>query len=203
MAQENQTQTQREKQKGKAPQKDMVDAWIGVSIWSIILGGLFPGAWWAGIIVFICWVSAIGKTIHFLQHYDLTNTFEYSTTKKQLTDAWIGAIIISIVFNAIIFLGVWWLQIFISILFIKALETTFTYYKTCEQEKNHTPISVPSIMQTQVVGSNPQYIIAQIDNESGKNVGIRPQEVQASYCALCGQERTNGAKFCAACGYQF
>jgi hypothetical protein len=184
----------------KTPEREMVDAWIGYAVVSIVMTGLFAGMWWALIPQIILLISAIGKTIEYASNKK--PVYIYSTIQEDLTGIWIAAIIVNIVMAAL-FRGAWWSNIPVAVLYIKALETTYYFYKT-NQQKSAEKSEIVNVPLNLLVK---QPLIVPMQTSSGVQevVYVKPAPITmpASFCAMCGTKNIAASKFCAMCGNEF
>ncbi len=171
--------------KPKPPQEEMVGNWIGFVVVSIIFSSLFANQWWAIIPRIVLLISAIEKTIKFIQNKEARESYIYSTTQEEMMHYWIATIIVSIVMNAL-FHRVWFSQIPCAVLFIKSLETTYTFIKAQKLRKTD---SNNDFQQN-------QYFEKEIYTEN-----YSEQEV---FCQMCGTKKfKSSSRYCPICGAEY
>jgi hypothetical protein len=166
-----------------APQKEFVGKLIGLSLFNIILNGIFPGFWLIGLIGFFLFLGVLDAFVKFLKHPE-RDSYPYQTTLERLKSAWIGFIIVRIVMS-IIFQGFWVGEIAPAVLIINALEQTYIYYQMKQQEQRRM---VPPIAATPVELPVP---VAATEMPLPK------------FCVYCGTPREPTARFCSDCGTRF
>ena len=170
---------------GKPPQEEMVGNWIGLVVVSIIFCNLFAEQWWSIIPRIFLLISAIEKTIKFIQNKEARESYVYKTTQEEMTHLWIATIIVSIIMNTL-FDGVWFSQIPCAVLFIKSLETTYTFIKAQKTQKTH---------------SNNDFQQNQYYEEENYTENYSEQEV---FCQMCGRKKFNkNSRYCPACGAEY
>lgn len=173
---------------GKPPQEEMVGNWIAFVVVSIIFSGLFAKQWWSIIPRIILLVSAIEKTIKFIQNKKARESYKYTTTQEEMIHYWIATIIVSIVMNAL-FHGVWFSRIPCAILFIKSLETTYTF------------ILAQKLRKTDSINDFQQNQQSQYYEDENYSEDHLDQEI---FCQMCGRKKFNTkSRYCPVCGAEY
>ncbi len=169
----------------KPPQEEMVGNWIGFVVVSIIFSGLFAEQWWSIIPRIVLLISAIEKTIKFIQNKEARESYKHTTTQEEMIHYWIATIIVSIVMNAL-FHGEWFSQIPCAVLFIKSIETTYTF--TLAQKLRKTD-------------SNNDFQQNQYYENENYSDNYSEQEV---FCQMCGRKKFNTeSRYCPVCGAEY
>ncbi|QEE18018.1 zinc ribbon domain-containing protein [Promethearchaeum syntrophicum] len=116
-----------------------------------------------------------------------------SLARKEMKDAWIGLIIVSIVMAAL-FHSAWWSLIPRVVLFIHAIDKTAKYSRIKDadrrlkaQESRQRQYGTPT--ETSYYGKPEQPTII-----------TSPSKATSGFCPLCGQKHERDAVFCSACG---
>ena len=107
-----------------------------------------------------------------------------SLARKEMKDAWIGLIIVSIVMGAL-FGGAWWSIIPRVVLFIHAIDKSATYSRIKDEDKRLK--AQGSTQKSYAKQEHPRIIIS-------------PSKETSSFCPLCGSKHERNAIFCSACG---
>ncbi len=173
---------------GKPPQEEMVGNWIAFVVVSIIFSGLFAEQWWSFIPRIVLLISAIEKTIKFIQNKEARESYKFTTTQEEMIHYWIATIIVSIVMNAL-FRGVWFSQIPCAVLFIKSLEITYTFIKAQKLRKTDSNNDFQQYQQN-------QYYENEIYSDE--------QTEQDIFCQMCGTKKFNSnSRYCPICGAEY
>ena len=118
-----------------------------------------------------------------------------TSARKVMKDAWIGLIIVSVIFSAL-FGSAWWSLIPRILLFIHAIEKTSQYSRIKEQEKK---------LKAQQTGQN-NYANTNESSYYGKQaqptvtIKTPTSHEGPSFCPLCGSKHERNAVYCSACG---
>ncbi len=182
----------------KPPQEEMVGHWIGFVVVTIIFSGLFANQWWAIIPRVILLIASIEKTIKFIQNKEARESYNFTTTQEEMIHYWIATIIVSIVMNSL-FHGVWFSQIPCAVLFIKSLETTYSFIKAQNLRKIESKNANHQNQQTQQNQQyQQQYQDFEPENYSDNNL---KHEI---FCQMCGRKKFNSdSRYCPICGAEY
>ncbi len=113
--------------------------------------------------------------------------------RKEMKDAWIALIIVSIVFT-ILFDSVWWSMIPRLVLFIHAIDKSMKYSRIKKEEMN---LKAPKSSQKNY---------ANVTESSYYRKQEQPTSITStsnegtSFCPLCGSKHERNAVYCSACG---
>ena len=115
--------------------------------------------------------------------------------RKEMKDAWIGLIIVSIVLAAL-FGSAWWSMIPRLVLFIHAIDKSSTYSRIKQEEKN---LKAQQSSQKNYVNANESSYYGR--QEQPTVTIVKPTSDEGpSFCPLCGSKHDRNAVYCSACG---
>ena len=115
--------------------------------------------------------------------------------RKEMKDAWIGLIIVSVVLAAL-FGSAWWSMIPRLVLFIHAIDKSTKYSRIKDEEKKLKAQKSSQKMygntnESSYYGKQEQPTITIITSNSDES---------PSFCPLCGSKHESNAVYCSACG---
>ena len=113
--------------------------------------------------------------------------------RKEMKDAWIGLIIVSIVLGAL-FGGTWWAMIPRVVLFIHAIDKTAKYSRIKDEDRRLK--AQGSTKKNYVNPSDTSYY----GRQEQPTIITSPTKETSSFCPLCGSKHERSAVYCSACG---
>ena len=113
--------------------------------------------------------------------------------RKEMKDAWIGLIIVSIVLAAL-FGSAWWSMIPRLVLFIHAIDKSTKYSRIKDEEKK---LKAQKSSQKMYGNTNESSYYGKQE----QSTIITPTSNEGpSFCPLCGSKHESNAVYCSACG---
>ena len=118
-----------------------------------------------------------------------------TSARKEMKDAWIGLIIVSVIFSAL-FGSAWWSLIPRILLFIHAIEKSSQYSRIKEQEKK---LKAQQSGQNNYVNTNESSYHGKQEQPTRTIIKVISDE-GPTFCPLCGSKHERNAVYCSACG---
>jgi hypothetical protein len=112
-----------------------------------------------------------------------------------MKDAWIGLIIVSVIFSAL-FGSAWWSLIPRILLFIHAIEKSSQYSRIKEQEKK---LKAQQSDQNNYADPNESSYYGKQEQPTRTIIKVISDE-GPTFCPLCGSKHERNAVYCSACG---
>lgn len=113
--------------------------------------------------------------------------------RKEMKDAWIGLIIVSIVLAAL-FGSAWWSMIPRLVLFIHAIDKSSKYSRIKKEERI---LKAQESSQRNYVNTNES---SYYRKQEQPTIIASTSDEDSSFCPLCGSKHENNAVYCSACG---
>ena len=113
--------------------------------------------------------------------------------RKEMREAWIALIIVSIVMAAL-FDSIWWSMIPRIVLFIHAIDKSTKYSRIKKEERI---LKTQESSQKNYVNTNES---SYYRNQAQPTIITSTSDESASFCPLCGSKHERKAVYCSACG---